>query len=907
MKNHFDSSRIITTKLNPFFRVKGYIRREQLFQRLQKAFDHRLTIIAAAAGYGKTSLLADFFTTLRKRGIRAAWLTLDEEDAAPAQFLSYLFAAMQNAGVNLPDYSPLAERSFQDVPFRSVVASIFKAIEAIDEQVILIIDDYHRADSKELNSLFEWLVRFSPPQFHIVVASRDHPQITREDLRVQETLLEFTNCDLAFTPDDVRQAFEANGGQQIGMQEIIRLTDRTEGWPLAIELALKWSLGEQEKAREVSEFSGRTHDLARYLSEQLLSAFPADIQTFLLQTSILPRITGDLANKVTGRADSWSLLEKLEQQNVFLLRMDIEAKWFRYHPLVAEFLTDRLLRLGELDVKRLHDLAARWFADHGYLGEALAHASQASDDALIATLLEQAGGWRLILDGRISLIRQYAPEPGSIHLADHPRLQLAWVFLLIKRGHIDEAAAYFQSIRSAFENQDLPVDMRLEAQMVSDIISEYEDAPVKRADILINEQLIAALPAHDNILQALASESLASKYYYCGLLDKSLEAVSRATSSYQKIGSIYGMVFTLFHKSRVKFAQGKLKEAEKILDDLIDPVHSNFGLSSDLAANLAAFRSEYLFENNDIAAADALLSWALPHMEASDGWFDVYDAGYMTAAHCAFRIQGLDAALEILGRARLTAERRHLKRLKLAADLCEIEFVIESGDLGRAQALADSAALYDHIGQLGNDRLLSRQLDYRLGMTVARLNGALGRPSDHLPILESLAQSEGLVRELMEIRTLQALESFSAGQHEKAATYFEKAVSSAVFEGNLRVFVGEGARLLPLIKYLESGASPLPTDRFRDAFVREIHRLIKSESRLSQQAASGSLLPKVELETLRILDTGLTNKEIAIKLHVSPSTVKYRLKSLFAKLGVSSRREAVKLARDKGWLHQGYP
>ncbi|MDA5193827.1 LuxR C-terminal-related transcriptional regulator [Alphaproteobacteria bacterium LMG 31809] len=835
--------------------------------------------------------------------MRSAWLTLDEEDASPTQFLSYLFAALQTADVNLPEYNPLAERSFQDAPFRSVMASIFKAIEAIDEPVVLIIDDYHRAEGKELNSLFEWLVRFSPPQLHIVVASRDHPQITRENLRVQGELLEFTNADLAFVADDVKRAFEANGGQEIDAAEIVRLTDRTEGWPLAIELALKWSLGEPEKARKISEFSGRTHDLARYLSEQLLSGLPADTQAFLLQTSILPRISGDLASHVTGRADGWLLLEKLEQQNIFLLRTDIEGKWFRYHPLVAEFLVDRLLRLRDHDVKRLHQLAAGWFGDNGYLGEALSHAAQSSDGEMIATLLEQAGGWRLILDGRMSFIQHYLPEPSSPHLADRPRIQLAQAFLLIKCGKIEEASAYLASIRPAFETTGLPINVRLEVQMVSDIISDYEDIPVTEADIDISVQLISALPAHDNILQAIAGESLASKYYYCGFLEKSFDAVSRASRSYEKIGSFYGMTFTLFHKSRVKFAQGKLKEAEKILDDLIDAVHSNFGAASDLAANLAAFRSEYLYEKNDIPAASALLSWALPHMEASDGWFDVYEAGYLTAARCAYRITGLDAALDILERARGTAKHRRLKRLKFAADLCEIELAIEIGDLERAQTLANSIELSNHITRLGQDSLLSRHQDYRMGIVAARLNIALGQSPDHLAGLENLAQSESWGRQLIEIRILRAIASFSAGEQKQAASYFDKAVSSALFEGSVRVLVKEGAALLPLIQYIESSESPLPTDRFRNAFVKEIHRLIKIENRLSQQVTSGILLPKGELETLRILDTGLTNKEIAIKLDVSPSTVKYRLKSLFVKLGVSSRREAVKLARDKGWLH----
>jgi LuxR family maltose regulon positive regulatory protein len=886
----------------PFFRVKGYIRREALFVRLQKALERKLTIISAAAGYGKTSLLSDFFSSLKERNIRAAWLTLDEEDASPVQFLAYLFATLEKAGVTLPDYNRVSERSFQDIPVRSVIASVFKSLEALSGPVVLIVDDYHRAAGKELDSLFEWLVRFSPPDFHIIVASREHPQIMREDLRVQGELLEFTSLDLAFTPDDVRRAFELGGSQEIDMKEIIRLTDRTEGWPLAVELALKWSLGEQHKAKEVSDFSGRTTDLTRYLSEQLLSRLAPETQVFLLQTSILPRISGDLANAVTGRQDSWALLEKLEQQNVFLLPMDGDNRWFRYHPLVAEFLTDRLLRTEGQDILKLHGRAAKWFGDEGYLSEALSHASLAADGEYIAALLERAGGWRLILDGRIALISHYLPPPGSPHLESRPRLQLARAFLLIKCGEIDAARSYFDKIHLAFQTQDLAMDVRLEEQMVGDMISEYEDAPVKQGDIASNERLISALPADDSILLALANETLASQYYYFGMLDKSLEAVSRATEYYRKTGSLYGEVFTIFHKSRVRLAQGKLKEAEKLLDDLTEPVNANFGEASDLAANLAAFRAALLYEKNEITAAHDLLTWALPHMEASDSWFEVCYAGYLTAACSAFRNHGVGAAFEILARARLTAERRHLKRLGLAADLCEIELAIDAGDLARAEALAASIQLFDHVGRLGGESLLSRQLDFRIGTTAARLNSALGQPSGHLPALEELAQKQGFIRQLMEIRILLALDYFKNGEPEKAVNHLEKAISAALFEGNIRIFVREGIKLLPLLSYASGGQSPLPTDRFRDNFIKTIQRLINIDSRLLEEAAAGYLLPQGEMETLRILGLGLTNKEIAIRLNVSPSTIKYRLKSLFAKLEVSSRKEAVKLARDKGWL-----
>ena len=905
MQTPFDSSRIITTKLLPFFRVKGYIRREALFSRLQTALEHKLTIISAAAGYGKTSLLSDFFTSLKEQKIHAAWLTLDEEDGAAAQFLAYLFASLQKSGIPLPDHNWGSEWSFQDNAGRSIIASVFRTIEALEEPVLLIVDDYHRAAGKELDSLFEWLVRFSPPTFHMIVAAREHPQFMREDLRVQGELLEFSSLDLAFTPKDVQQVFKTGSGQHIDMPEIIRLTDRTEGWPLAVELALKWSSGERLKAKEVSDFSGRTTDLARYLSEQLLSRLPADIQTFLLQTSILPRISGELANSVTGRNDSWALLEKLEQQNVFLLPMGEDNKWFRYHPLVAEFLIDRLLRLEGQNIEDLHGRAAKWFGAQGYLNEALSHATLALDEEFLATLLERAGGWRLILDGRIALIRNYLPPPHSPALENRPRLQLARAFFLIKCGEIEKARGYFDEIYPQLKTQELPTDVRLEIEMVGDIISEYEDAPVKRSDIARNEALISNLPPDDNILRALASETLASQYYYYGLLEQSLEAATTARRYYQKIGSFYGEVFTIFHQSRIKLAQGKLGEAEKLLDGLTGPVHEDFGEKSDLAANLAAFRAEILYEKNEISAAHELLSWALPHMEASDSWFEVCYSGYLTAACCAFRLQGLGAAQTILTRARATAGRRHLRRLALAADLCEIELLVEAGALARAEALAKSTRLFDQVGEICSDTLLSYQLDFRLGMTAARLNSALGRRLRHLAALEKAAQAQGFLRPLMEIRILMALDRFTAGQRPEAAAYLDKATAPALFEGNLRIFVREGQKLLPLLKFASSGDSKLPTDRFRDSFLRRLQPLIDADSRMAEEMTGPYLLPPGEFETLRILGLGLTNKEIAKELNISPSTVKYRLKSLFAKLEVSSRKEAVKRAHDKGWLGSG--
>ncbi|MET0336576.1 MAG: LuxR C-terminal-related transcriptional regulator [Caulobacter sp.] len=886
---------VLAAKFDPPIWIGDQIRRDPLLERLDAALKHRLTIIHAPAGYGKTSLLAQWRDSLPKTAVRTAWLTLERDDRDVKRLVRYLLLAVHGS-----DPNRLRKGHSGDLPLRAALSALLNDLGRGDQPFILILDDLHHADSEAVANFLQSMVRLAPANCHFVFASRDYPSLGQSVLAAEEQLLEIGAADLRFT-DHEAETLLARAGRSLEADDIDKILERTEGWPIAVQLtglSLKRGMPQDET---MARFSGPSVELARYLSEQVFMTLPDETRQVVLETALLDRLTGELVNFLCDRADGGLLLEQLEQQGVFLTPVTPGREEYRYHQLFAEYLRDRLLRVNRDRYAELQRRAAHWFAMRDRIADAINHALLASDQMLVAELLEEAGGWRLIPRGLQGVVERGLAGLSKAVIAARPRLALAEVYLQIKVGELGLARASFDSFLASAPKDGFSADLQTEVQVVGDTLGDYENQPVTLEDLLAREALLRKLPANDHLVLANISETLGAKYFEGGWLERALQPTLAARDHYQAFGSVYSDLFTRFLESRIKRAQGRSIDAITILDQAWERILTNFGRQSDLAANCAAFQAVLLYEQNRADEARALLAWALPHMERSDGWVDVYAAAYLTEARALAGGGALDEALEVVERARRTAMRRRLRQLELLADVWKVELHLLYGtSLATTREKAEAIGLNALADGMTEDSPQYRPVAVAASLCRVRLllqEGDEGPALDELRYLKTWAEQRGGGRLLIEVNILLAYGYRSIGAAADAKVAFDEAVGIAMFQNLSRPFLDASYFVQPLLE--EALASGACIDRFRDQFLKS---LSKSLPAMRSSGSSRGVLSDAESDVLHYLSLGHSNKEIARIIGMSPDTVKYRLKAVFRKIGVSKRRDAVRVSAERGLI-----
>jgi len=386
---------MLPTKLSPQQQHVQEIQRPDLINSLHSGIDSAVTLIVSPAGYGKTTVLAQWREHLLREQITIAWLTLDEDDGEPLVFLSYLIVALAQAGLNLGQLELAAVNGLVETPRKLVLAAMINAITEQPARTVIMLDDYHRIQSDDVDQMLETLIANLPQNLHVVIATREPPNLELAGLRTRGQLNEFSAAQLRFSELEARQVLSST----VSDASLQSLMNRTEGWPVALQLANLWLQHVDDPASLVEEFSGRTSNVADYLAEQVLKAQTDSVRSFLLKTSILDRFSGDLANAVCDRTDSWEILRDVGKLNSLLVPLDNEQKWFRYHQLFAEYLQDLLRRTEGDKIEQLHQAASRWLLEHNFVAEAVKHARLAGNLDEAAHMIEAYGLPRLIAIG----------------------------------------------------------------------------------------------------------------------------------------------------------------------------------------------------------------------------------------------------------------------------------------------------------------------------------------------------------------------------------------------------------------------------------------------------------------------------------------------------------------------------
>ena len=881
---------VIRSKLAPPMPPRSPITRERLIKQLEPALERRATVLHAPAGFGKTSLLADWHHDLNARAIPAAWLSLDDNDRDLVHFLRYLMEALRSSGIVSGAQFLSPPGGVAGATDAAIVDAILTEVAKWDGKGVVILDDFHRAASPEnCRALNQFLSRLAA-NMHIVLSTRELPAaLSLADLRAREALLEIDHGALQFSEREIETwlgPLMEDGASSNWSAQVHR---RTEGWPIALSTVHRW-LAEGTPPLEVLEqLSGRNADLSDYFLEQVFDQLEPTLQVFLMKTSVVERINGDLANRLCEIDDAWATLEELERRDLFVENLDRERIWYRYHRLFAEFLQERTRRRLDGQSAHLHRIASGWFREQGFVTEAIQHALACGEPNTVADLFESIGGWHHALKGHVGALERALAIVKTPLPATHPRLWLGKIFVMVRRGEVEQAASLFEQWETRpTDNANGDPEINSELSIMRSLLNLYTDQNISDAELERLERLSGFLQPRNDLMHAVRCNLLCVMHAQRGDIDACMAAGDKAIRHFRAMGSVFGETFIYFHEGYVCMEQGRMRDAEALYGAGRDLALEHFGKASDLAAIAGAFLAETAYERNNLTEAKRLLDFALPHIERFDAWLEVYVAGYTTAMKLARFHPQRESVQEISDRARATAEIRGLPRLRTIIDLQQRELDYLGGNLASDddQTETDERSKPSTANHLALRRLQTG-VQARSWMRSSNVERAAELLHDH----RQRCRQDGLIRSFISHSILLAALRWAQGVHDAAAAVFEEALAPSLFEGIKRPFIDEGAALAQIIDALTEASESQRGNRIRDRFLAELEMEIHDSSPRSQ--GDGDQLTRRELEVLRHLIQGRSNREIAEAMPVSVNTVKFHLKNIFEKLGVNTRKDAV--------------
>ncbi|SHN38456.1 LuxR C-terminal-related transcriptional regulator [Cryptosporangium aurantiacum] len=849
--------------LRPNTRRASVVRRARLADRLDPGPGRRLTVVVAPAGYGKTTLLGTWAGTRERVG----WLTLDERDNEENRFLTSLIGALrQGSGDDELGKGVLAALRSPDLRHPdALIGALLADLERLPEPVDVVLDDYHVITGDAVHRACVFLVEHAPEHLHLIVSGRVDPPLPLARWRVRGELVRLGADDLAFTVPEAAAFVRDVMRLELARQDLVRLHEKTEGWVAGLQIAALSLRGRTSPAEFVASFSGRHRDVFDFLGEEVLDRQPAEVRRFLVETSILDQLSGPLCDAVTGRTDGQETLERLERENLFVVALDDERRWYRYHHLFADFLRlepDRA-RPGP-DRGELHARASRWCEANGALPDAIGHAISAADhDRAIGLIL--AGADAAWSRGEVPTVLGWIEALPADVREQQPRLVLQQALALALTGKPDRAQRLAESVRG-----EEPLLAGFSAAVRSWCARLRGDL---HPAIDLARQALTLLPADRGGLRVFAADSLGDSLWSLGDLPAAETALTDAAAIGTDAGHVYGTLSALTLLARVQSERGRLGRAHAtLLRAERYALQQDMGASSATAAlhlGLAALQ----YERDDLDAAEVAFRTGVESAERTGNVTDL-TWGLVGLSRLEQARHRPDAALATALRAERVARDYGANPEAVVAAAWMVRLRLLRDELPEAAAAEQTLARHAEAGTPG------AEIPGRLA--AARLSLARGRSRDALRLLRPLrdaAQAAGRGRDLLEILVVQAL----ASEPDEAAATLADALARAAPEHYVRTFVDEGPALAALLPRVD-GAEEL-----RAAFERQ--QAVPPEPALAEPMTDR------ESDVLRLLAAGKTNREIAAELFVSVGTVKTHLNNLYRKLGAHSRTQALARAR----------
>ena len=916
---------ILATKLYIPRPRPNVVSRPHLLERLNEGLHRKLTLIAAPAGFGKTTLVSEWVAFIERP---TAWLSLDEGENDPTRFLAYLVAALQTIAPTIGEGVLGVLQSPQPPPPEAILTVLLNEITTLPDHFVLVLDDYHVIDAKPVDIALTYFVEHLPPHMHLVIATREDPQLPLARLRARGQLTEVRAADLRFTASEASEFLNQVMGLSLSAEDIAALEDHTEGWIAGLQLAALSMQGRQDVHGFIQAFAGDDRYIVDYLVEEVLQRQPAPVRSFLLQTSILDRLSGSLCDAVTGQEGGNARLEALERGNFFVVPLDDKRHWYRYHHLFAKVLSAHLMAEQPNQVATLHRRASAWYERNGSEADAIRHALAAEDFGRAADLVEMA-------IPAMARSRQEARVLGWLKALPYelvrarPVLSVHYAGALLLNGELEGVEA---RLRDAEQWLDTKTDMGASSALTSSaelvVVDEEEfrglagNIAVYRAAIALAlgdvantmkyaRRALDLVPEDDDHWRGSAAGFLGLAYWTSGDLEAAHRFYAECMARVQRAGYLSDALGCSIALADIRISQGRLREAMSTYERGLQLATEQGAHVLRGAADMHVGMSELYRERDDLDAATQHL---LRSKEL--GEFNGLPQNRYRWRVAMARIRqargDLEGAFDLLCEAERLYVSDFFPNVRPVAAWKSRVWVAQ-GRLGEALGWAREQGL-----SVEDDLSYLREFEH---ITLARVLLARSKSDcadrsihEAIGLLERLLQA-AQVRErtgsVIEILVLQALANQIQGDIPAALVPLERALSLAEPEGYVRIFVDEGPPMAVMLAKLRERSRKRPRDASTNVPLAYIERLLallrgeRFQEGTSPAAPSAPTpaqplldpLTERELEVLRLIAAGLSNREIADRLVLALSTVKSYVNTIYSKLQVQSRTQAVARAR----------
>jgi len=873
--------------------------RQRLLDKLGTEKLHPLTLVCAPAGFGKTTLLANW---LHDHAVPVAWYSLDDGDNDPTRFLAYFIAAVQTV---VPDFGSSVANALKTTSppsIKTLLPALINQLSRFSRDMLLVFDDYHLIIEPTIHEALAYLLEHQLPHLYLAITSRSEPPLPLSRLRVRRTLNEIRETDLRFSQDEAAMFLNQLMGLELSNDHITILEQRTEGWIAGLQLAAISLQGAEDAAEFIQDFAGDDRYIMDYLTEEVLHRQPQQVKNFLLQTALLDRFNAPLCEAVTGLEQSREILTTLERSNMFLLSLDNNRVWYRYHHLFADLLRRRLADSQPGVEVELHRRASSWFAANDLFPEAVKHAFSARDYGSAADLIE-IHGYEVFRQGGIRTLLGWCQELPTEHVRCKPQrlLMFSWVMFVggAKMNNsandvapwLEEAeqllAANHPASREISEKRRL--SMLAEINVLRGFVAlhkqEFQDA------ITLVEQAQPNIAEENTMVRAGAALNIGVCYYATGQFDRAEQAFNNALALARKDNSMVVIFPALKGVGQLHQMRGQLGKAYEIYQQaltLIDD-HQLYEMP-DLGWTYMGL-GELMHEWNDLEAAEH-------YFRKSIACINQYNWDYLQALDYLY-LAKLKLAQGDTGEALILIEQTD--KLDLSAPLFPICPPPDQLKVRTWLALGDKTSVQQWItaSGLGVDDEPQAADEYQYTVFTRALMG-LQKYDDALKLLTRLlltAEQGKRTGVVIEVLILQALARQALGNTKQALALLKRALDLAESEQYVRLFVDEGAPMAALLKHFN-------TSEYADKLLAALDASEVEAAPVSNESAARLTEPlsQKELKTLQLLISGLSNKEIAEQLFVSPNTVKTHLRNIYDKMRVNNRAQAIARARELGLI-----
>lgn len=916
---------LLATKLHRPSTPANWVQRPHLIHRLNEglAINRQVTLVSAPAGFGKTTCISEWLNTLGR--LPAAWLSLDPSDDDPRRFIAYLVAALQEVEGSLGQEIEGVIRSGQLPPSEIISATLINDILQFEGRFLLVLDDIHVIQDRFILQVLEQLLANFPDPLHLVLVTREDPPLPLARLRANNKLTEIRARDLRFEHSDIDRFYNEMMGFSLSQADIAALEDKTEGWAAGLQLAGLSIKDRADPSDFIATLSGSHRHILSYLTEQVLSQQPEGIQQFLLETSILDKLSGDLCNAVTRRSDSHALLEQLLNANLFLIPLDDDRQWYRFHHLFADLLREHLKAIQNDKTIDLHLRACRWYNQAGMTNEAIEHALPAEDFAMAVGLLE-SHAMEMIMQGYTKTVNGWVQALPEQWRSQSPKTSLAFAWALLLSGAYSQASGYLELLQATLidspageENTAIRAEW-----LVMQSLNLYMQGKMKECALMAN-QALELTTEQDSRVRSMAYYVKASVFWYQKNSQQAEESFRKSTQYSRAEENPIAEMMSTTSLAGMALERGQLHLAFEIASQAVYQIERSgvlYPISAVIYASLG--EAHYQWYQTDEARRNFQRALRLSILGGSN---TITILCHVLLSRLS-QIEGdLDGAaqeiqkavdlipLEVPGYVRQEVVSQQV-RVNLALNrpaAAEIALQDLGISLGQTLSLIDlpadrSAQVAPQEGISSSSGLLLNSI-LRVCIYHARTasDPAILIPQIELAnqVIASAYKSQQFMVAL-ETLLLRAQMHKVLGEASASRKDYVRALELTEPEGFISVFVEGGPpvgeALADLVKPYQKETLPLEyVERILGAFSESLsphyQQAVTDFPAKDKPVALVEPLTDRELDVLHLIAEGLKYREIAERLFISHNTVRYHVKAIYGKLNVRNRINAIEAAR----------